>query len=311
MATKEKFEEAKRLYETANADQRYVLESLFPELAESEDEKIRKWLLNFVQGLPDEGLDFHFYNLNKEQIVAWLEKQGEQKPTDMVEPKFKVGDWITNGDYTWEVTDITVLDYVLRAQNGNIVDDTISYTDEQFNLWTIEDAKDGDVLYHKAENGIEYIVMSKGLNENNNIDSYFRYNSINGFGIDIPSVLSAKCDSITPATKEQRDLLFQKMKEAGYEWDAEKKELKKIKPFDEYEGLTDFERTLADICIGWIGTEIGWKEYIKDNADVLLKIAVEKFNSVQDAPFEQRPVEENKGNLGGISPNSEWSDESH
>jgi hypothetical protein len=28
-----------------------------------------------------------------------------------------------------------------------------------------------------------------------------------------------------PATKEQRDLLFQKMKEAGYEWDSNKKEL--------------------------------------------------------------------------------------
>lgn len=33
---------------------------------------------------------------------------------------------------------------------------------------------------------------------------------------------------IQSATKEQRDLLFQKMKEAGYEWDAEKKELKKL-----------------------------------------------------------------------------------
>lgn len=33
-----------------------------------------------------------------------------------------------------------------------------------------------------------------------------------------------------PATKEQRDMLFAKMKEAGYEWDAEKKELRKIKP---------------------------------------------------------------------------------
>lgn len=44
MATKEKFEEAKRLYETANADQRYVLESLFPELKELEDERIRKAL---------------------------------------------------------------------------------------------------------------------------------------------------------------------------------------------------------------------------------------------------------------------------
>ena len=31
---------------------------------------------------------------------------------------------------------------------------------------------------------------------------------------------------IYPATKEQRDLLFQKMKEAGYKWDFMKKELK-------------------------------------------------------------------------------------
>ena len=34
--------------------------------------------------------------------------------------------------------------------------------------------------------------------------------------------------NIFPATKEQCDFLFQEMKEAGYEWDAEKKELKKI-----------------------------------------------------------------------------------
>ena len=65
----------------------------------------------------------------------------------------------------------------------------------------------------------------------------------------------------------------------------------KVEPFDKFAGLTDFERTLADICIGWIGEEPGWKEYIKDNADVLLKIAIEKFNSVQDASFEQKPVD--------------------
>jgi hypothetical protein len=35
-------------------------------------------------------------------------------------------------------------------------------------------------------------------------------------------------NSVSPATKEQRDLLFQKMKEAGYEWDTEKKELRKV-----------------------------------------------------------------------------------
>lgn len=65
----------------------------------------------------------------------------------------------------------------------------------------------------------------------------------------------------------------------------------KIEPFDKYEGLTDFERTLADICIGWIGEEFGWKQYIKDNADVLLKIAIKMFNSVQDAPFKQKPTD--------------------
>lgn len=73
----------------------------------------------------------------------------------------------------------------------------------------------------------------------------------------------------------------------------------KVEPFDKYEGLTDFERSLADICIGWIGEEPGWKQYIKDNADVLLKIAIKKFNSVQDAPFEQKSAwsEEDETNL--------------
>lgn len=71
---------------------------------------------------------------------------------------------------------------------------------------------------------------------------------------------------------------------------GEQKSVDKVEPFDKYEGLTDFERTLADICIGWIGEEPGWKQYIKDNADVLLKIAIEKFNSVQDTLFEQKPA---------------------
>jgi len=69
---------------------------------------------------------------------------------------------------------------------------------------------------------------------------------------------------------------------------GEQKPVDKVEPFDKYEGLTDFERTLADICIGWIGEELGWKQYIKDSADVLLKIAIKKFNSIQDAPFEQK-----------------------
>ena len=157
------------------------------------------------------------------------EKQGEQKPVDKAEPKFKIGDWITNGDPLWQITNIDRLDYTIKSQNDDVVEDSINYIDNEFHIWTIQDVKDGDILYHKSQlTGIEYIVMSRGVNGCGNIDSYFRYNSKDGFDISVPSVFNTKLDSITPATKEQCDLLFSKMKEAGYEWDAKKKELKKI-----------------------------------------------------------------------------------
>ena len=59
-------------------DPKEVAEFVFPELKESEEERIRKHLLK------------HFLNKAKEEwngmpiknIIAWLEKQGEQKPVD-------------------------------------------------------------------------------------------------------------------------------------------------------------------------------------------------------------------------------------
>lgn len=58
-----------------------IIETIFPELKESEDEKIRKALIRYFT-LSDE----HAYNeacgVSYRDIVAWLEKQGEQKPTD-------------------------------------------------------------------------------------------------------------------------------------------------------------------------------------------------------------------------------------
>ena len=73
MTEKEKFEEAKRLYKTANSDQRYVLESLFPELKESEDEKIRKAIINTIEDCSP--------ILSPEvqkRMIAWLEKQAQR-----------------------------------------------------------------------------------------------------------------------------------------------------------------------------------------------------------------------------------------
>ena len=162
-------------------------------------------------------------SINKD--IAWLEKQGEQNPADKIEPKFHQDDWITNGAC---IIKITSIDDRYYWHDNDCAGGDIKSIDKEYHLWTIQDAKDGDVLYCKIDDDTEIIVMCSGINIHNNVDSYCRYNSKLGFNTYITNVLDAEHDFITPATKEQRDILFQKIKEAGYEWDAEKKELKKI-----------------------------------------------------------------------------------
>ena len=85
MTEQEKLEEAKRLYTTANADQKYVLESLFPEL-KSKDERIRKVLIDYFNTYKNQeecGIKT-FYGIPTDDILAWLEKQEvEQKSTNI------------------------------------------------------------------------------------------------------------------------------------------------------------------------------------------------------------------------------------
>ena len=58
------------------------MEYIFPELKESEDENIRKAILSELDYLQNkEGWsDFGDYQI--EDVIAWLEKQGEQKPVE-------------------------------------------------------------------------------------------------------------------------------------------------------------------------------------------------------------------------------------
>lgn len=58
-----------------------LFEHIFPELAESEDEKIRKELLKAVKE-SEESLYIVMTPRKRESLIAWLEKQGEQKPVE-------------------------------------------------------------------------------------------------------------------------------------------------------------------------------------------------------------------------------------
>ena len=58
--------------------EKICLECVFPELRESEDERIRKWLIDYF-GSIKKTVWIH-RDITCEQILEWLEKQKEQKP---------------------------------------------------------------------------------------------------------------------------------------------------------------------------------------------------------------------------------------
>ena len=242
MTQEEKLEQAKSLYKDANADQRYVLESLFPELRESEDERIRKVLIGWINLEPSTSFNDTFDGFSKEQILAWLEKQGEKEPADEVEPMFKVGDWIIDvqGVSANQIIGCEDDSYYIKTSCSEFYL-PMNLTEKNYRLWTIQEAKDGDVLAFDDET----IVIFKDLYNSTTFHSYCHIEE-NAFGVgqdDMPDWWEGK--GFHPATKEQRDLLFSKMKEAGYEWDAEKKKLKKI----EDEEPSEIRKHLRDIIV--------------------------------------------------------------
>ena len=138
-----------------------------------------------------------------------------------VEPKFKVGDWVVNklGD-VWHIDSFDKKNYQVSDGKGNYNYFPISKQDEM-HLWTIQDAKDGDIL--ACKNG--WACIFKRLNDN--IFSSHCFMDSEGWFCENGGQAHVLDNSINchPATKEQRELLFTKLKESGHEWDADKKEI--------------------------------------------------------------------------------------
>jgi len=207
----------------------------------NEDERVIKAL--------KEGFKYHqlfnptFGGIPCIEIVNWLESQGEKKPADMVEPKFKVGDWICNGGGNpCKVNYIfgncyEIRSYEIRSTEDIRYNKPISDVDANYHLWTIKDAKDGDVL---AFDNSHIIIVKKSHNSTWGWRLSRWCHLLDG---EFEAVeYHTKVEGLHPATKEQCDYLFKKMKEAGYTFDFEKKELKKIEPNDEESTLSEDER---------------------------------------------------------------------
>ena len=164
--------------------------------------------------------------------VQELEKQGEHKDNIDAKPKFNVDDWVV-GKYPDDGSYIHNVVGVKRLADGTYVyalDDNTYFSGSQesfYHVWSIKDAKPGDVL---AAN--ECLVLFReidGLNIRCYCTYHFMYNP--SFYV---NTLQNK-DAFHPATKEQCTMLEKAMADAGYAFDLDKKELKKIEN-EEYDG---------------------------------------------------------------------------
>lgn len=320
MTREEAIKKIKKSWDFIGNDEKEILETLVPELAESEDEKIRKAIIEFFESEDD---NTTYSLVSKKDILSWLEKQGEQNLTlpkwkykkdhtpllkdsiilnkyggvakspsgaivsdvwvldydelaklpkeelekqgekkpaknideiwkdagyefdfDMkklkkigqksivnVKAKFLEGEWVVNklGD-SWHIDSIDTKNYQVSDGKGNYNWFPISKQDEM-HLWTINDAKEGDVLctYECDEPKIVFII--KGTPKKHYALSYYCYYNIMypHFKYDSErGCLAPNDEDVKPATKEQRDTLFAKMKDACYDFDFDKKVLKKI-----------------------------------------------------------------------------------
>lgn len=254
------------------------IENTFPELKESEDEKIRKGIIRNLEYLANRAEGFVKDDLKEK--IAWLEKQsksnlieeikrrkeillhekekavsfaeklslggriaileellvfadekqGEQKLADKIEPKFHEGEWIVWQNKCYKVN-YNGCGYELIDQDGLSTSLEYGTIDESAHLWDVtKDAKDGDVLICKGglkySNGIKYERICLF----NNLDNAFftltkTSNFVEEYNIDVNIDYP---DNTIPATKEQKEILFMAMKEAGYEWSDKDRKLIKI-----------------------------------------------------------------------------------
>ena len=298
-----------------------IKETVFPELSESEDENIRGAIID------------HLKDYNLTEWAAWLEKQGQTftnqaRKLEMEKAafstkdkqKFKVGDWIIKNDDSHinidyiccEITKIENGNYTVESIYGYKGYNTFETFEKDYHLWTIQDAKDGDVICYKDEISLYKHDIKNCTKQEITFGGFVYHCCYDGKRFITDSLYSLteqdKID-VHPATKEQRDLLFSKMKKAGYEWDAEKKELKEIDSYcqEHCKGYQETGRCFADgECEAKKNAKTGWSKEDKDYYDAIIaKLEVTQ----DDAALTDNQMEFLKSLKDRVQPKQEWSEE--
>lgn len=195
--------------------------------------------------------------------------------------KFNTGDWIVSkyGDI-FQIKEVIAGSYKLLCPSGNEEINSVRIVDNNSHLWSIKDAKDGDVLVNGSNIFIFHFINGTRLM------GYCHVNIDDGRFYDDLGKNECFCliDAIvTPATKEQRELLFRKMEEAEYAWNPIAKELshKEATKKSDKDGWSEEDENEVAILEAYI-TSGEWSEAHIDRALGIVEELVNKLKSTKD-----------------------------
>ena len=243
-----------------------VLEEIFPELRESDDEKIRKWLIGTIKQIPDDSIEWK--TICKSDVLAWLDRPSELKH------KFNIGDIISNGQVVYRVCNITkncigqdcyFLVNVESEKDGTRYRKLTDSEGKQHNLgeitWLCEQV---DKSFEKQ--GEQKPADNVEPTDYNSIDPHF------GKPIDKVEPKSHEGDSIYKVASTDDGY--------HYEWNDDKHELKKIEdePTPITEDYNPYEaavKSIAKMCKRYDRMDLDSLQDFYDNVKVKCKDAVD------------------------------------
>jgi len=272
---KEALERARAKYAMKDQPIHQDLVDLFPELKESEDEKIRKAIYNCVKWF---GFDSCFFkDVSQEECLAWFEKQGEKNINNSiwhkVEPK----------EYVLEKT-------LIYKKNGeiDIVEDTIlSAVDAEYAL---------PISYLGKPESIEKQGEQKDILEDATLDN-------NEDGL-IAATIKAKCEQ-KPAEWSEED---ENKRKLCFQYLTSQKNYQSSVGIDYINGCLDWLDSLPNR----VQPKQEWSEEDEDNIfnivgalDVLLQREIEKQHN-GDRNASPKYYSDLQDWLKSLRPDSHW-----
>ena len=192
------------------------------------------------------------------EVCAPAPFEDEQNTADNVEPKFHEGEWLCENEPNNYARFIQILEIVnvqgkerYRISRDLHNDEDVAecrFIENNYHPFTIQDAKDGDLIYISTEEKGIQAIFHEYKNNTVFFHCYLCRDFEQGGYMPIGSV-----ELVYPLQKEHYKRFFEKMHEAGYEWDGEKKELKKIeqKPAWSEEDENMLQNILECLRHGW------------------------------------------------------------